>query len=355
MLHYQENSISQVFNKLCKDLCDSSKYLENSSDSSVNSQLTRDLGHVSFCVKNPKEFFILDERRKTNPYQTVFETIWVLSNTGLLDPLLHFIPSAKNWSDDGETWGGYYGRLFSLTGLNRKNVCVNVNQIKNVIQILTNDRNSRQAVTSIFIPTKELPVASITKDYVCNTTQYYRIINDELHFTLCNRSNDVWFGLSATNFVEFSIIQQLVAFYTNSKVGSYNFITQSMHLYERHFDKAQLVAHFEQKDSYLECEALKFPLHFDNLELLSREIVILNFDLQKELDYEFQRSIFLNEVRKIKENYQEECLDLISMMLHTLTYKRPQILKIWEDNFNYNQLPKAYLEAVKIFDKKESE
>src|SRR5262245_47697345 len=76
------------------------------------------------------------------PYSCLGELLWYLSRDNKLDFIAHYIPEYKDESEDGETvYSGYGPRLFTLDG---------VNQVQNVINLLTKKPTSRRAVIQLF-------------------------------------------------------------------------------------------------------------------------------------------------------------------------------------------------------------
>jgi hypothetical protein len=81
--------------------------------------------------------------RKSNIFQLVGETIWVLSGSGKVTGYLEtLMPRAPQYSDDGVVWRAAYGpRLFAY------------NQLTDVIKFFERDgKMTRRAVVSIFFP-----------------------------------------------------------------------------------------------------------------------------------------------------------------------------------------------------------
>src|SRR5260221_7848162 len=76
------------------------------------------------------------------PYSCLGELCWYLAKTNKLDFISYYLPAYKKSADDGEIFGGYGPRLLNWRG--------QINQIANIIQLLRDKPDSRQAVIQIF-------------------------------------------------------------------------------------------------------------------------------------------------------------------------------------------------------------
>src|SRR6185369_6985003 len=62
----------------------------------------------------------------------------------------------------------------------------------------------------------------------------------DLHVSV--RSNDVMWGWSGINVFEWSTLLEMVAGMTQLRVGSLHFSVSSFHLYEQHYERAELIS-----------------------------------------------------------------------------------------------------------------
>jgi thymidylate synthase len=177
-------------------------------------------------IECPLERVILHPHRKNNTFAAIAETMWVLAGRNDIAYLGHYLPRAKNFSDDGRTWRGGYGpRLRNWRG---------TDQIKNVIDLLNFDRATRRAVMVIFDP--ELDFID-SKDIPCNNWIHFIIREDKLHMNVSLRSNDAIWGFSGINTFEWSYLHEMMAFWTNSKVGKLSYFVGSFHVYKRYLER----------------------------------------------------------------------------------------------------------------------
>ena len=68
-------------------------------------------------------------------------------------------------------------------------------------------------------------------DVPCNTHIYFDTIDGNLNMTVCNRSNDVWWGAHGANAVHFSFLLEYVASMTGLPMGVYRQFSNNYHVY----------------------------------------------------------------------------------------------------------------------------
>lgn len=154
------------------------------------------------------------------------ELLWILAGSNRLDFIQHYIPSYNEFSDDKKTIYGAYGpRLFGQTPND---------QISRVIQLLKDKRDSRQAVLQLFDRADTLEPH---KDVPCTCTLQFLVRDSRLHLLTSMRSNDAWLGLPHDVFT-FTMIQELIARSVGIELGEYKHSVGSLHLYDKHHDKA---------------------------------------------------------------------------------------------------------------------
>ena len=134
-----------------------------------------------------------------------------------------------DYSDDGKTWRGGYGPRIRGTGDNP------IDQIAHVLDTLLADPLSRRAVVAIYDPRQDIPAG---KDVPCNDFLQFQSRNGALHMTVTVRSNDLMWGWSGINAFEWSALQEIMAHLLGITVGTLTFNIGSLHLYDRHWNKA---------------------------------------------------------------------------------------------------------------------
>jgi len=177
-----------------------------------------------FTVARPEERVLFNPKRMANPYLHVMETVWMLAGDNEVDFLLTFSKQMEAYANGGVINGAYGHRWRNHFGRD---------QIKGVVKELTEDLNSRQAVIGMYDPAVDHH--RHWNDRPCNTHIYFRADGGELDMTVCNRSNDVVWGMCGANAVHMTYLQELVARALGMEVGFYNVMTNNLHIYEHHW------------------------------------------------------------------------------------------------------------------------
>lgn len=194
----------------------------------VRGHLTREVVGRAFTILDPVERCVTTPGRLNSIAATVAETMWVLAGRNDLEFLTHYLPRAADFSDDGTTWRAGYGpRLRNWSG---------VDQLAAVRELLLADPRSRRAVMNLFDPAVDF---APSRDVPCNNWLHFLRRDDVLDMSIAVRSNDIIWGFSGINTFEWSVIHELLARWTGSRVGPQNWFVSSMHVYERHFTRAR--------------------------------------------------------------------------------------------------------------------
>lgn len=196
---------------------------------------TMELLHQQIVLERPWRREVLVPGRRANIVAQIAETMWVLAGRNDVEFLGHYLPRAKDFSDDGVTWRGGYGpRLRRWTDFSTSSQ-EEVDQIKHIVDLLRGDPLTRRAVVSIYDPARDtLP----GKDIPCNDFLSFISRNGRLDLSVFVRSNDLVWGWSGINAFEWSALQEIVAGLLGMEVGSLVFNTTSLHVYDRHWQKA---------------------------------------------------------------------------------------------------------------------
>lgn len=233
------------------------------------------LNHV-VEIERPLERCFIWPHRNDNIFTKIAETMWVLAGRNDLEFLTHYLPQAPTWSDDGKTWRAGYGpRLREWEGTDNKimsaedyskskDICVSyTDQIKQIVELLRDDPDTRRAVMTIYDPAKDF--WRYSKDIPCNNWIHFIIRDNKLHMNVAVRSQDAIWGLSGINTFEWSVLHQMMAFWVGVEIGSYTQFVTSLHVYERHFEKMeQLISNIDMPDATIyEQEYEILPLNFN--------------------------------------------------------------------------------------------
>ncbi|MNW33716.1 Thymidylate synthase [compost metagenome] len=197
----------------------------------VRSQEVCEVISYTIRIEKPLERVYVIPYRNNNIFSTIAETMWDLAGRNDLDFLMRYLKRANNFSDDGSKWRAGYGpRLRNWGG---------VDQINEVVRILTNDRSSRRAVMNLF------DVETDYGDYIdvpCNNWLHFIIRNNFIELSVALRSNDIMWGFSGINTFRWSVLHEMIAYWTNSEVGRQFHYMASFHLYNRHYKRAKEIS-----------------------------------------------------------------------------------------------------------------
>jgi len=174
-----------------------------------------------FYIENPLDNEISTIWRNWKKDYAQYEWEWYLSGN----------PNAKEISKKAVIWKNHMdekGNVRSNYGWQ----WLRENQLQKIIDKLNNNKNTRQAVLSIY-DGKEINTYKF--DTPCTLSIHFQIIENKLCMTVNMRSNDLWFGFCNDQYC-FSKLQEIVAQKLNIKIGWYYHFVNNLHLYERHFN-----------------------------------------------------------------------------------------------------------------------
>lgn len=175
---------------------------------------------------NPRERVCFVKDRDANPFFHLFESLWILAGRNDVEWLAQFNSQMREYSDDGKIFHGAYGRRLRRT---RSSCATDHDQIREVIDLLHREPDTRRAVLTIWDPVLDLNENS--KDIPCNDMIFLKMRQGELNMTVCNRSNDMIWGAYGANVVQFSMLQEYIANKLGAVVGMYHQVSDSFHVY----------------------------------------------------------------------------------------------------------------------------
>lgn len=200
----------------------------------------RSLEDTTLILTDPTNRHINLDWRKSNIFQIVAETLWVLAGEEKLEPYLSFfLPRAHNYSDDGVKWHDAYGPRIIDPEFG--------GQLQDALELLLANRNERRAMVSIYDPNKDsksaLAAKGVTapKGVPCNNTMWFWIRGDKLKAKVAQRSGDIFYGTGSINLFEFTMIQELMQLLYNANIqpnekevglGEYRHNVINLHYYE---------------------------------------------------------------------------------------------------------------------------
>lgn len=184
---------------------------------------TKELLNYGFTLEDPLTCILKSKTRNLNYAFMVAEWLWILYGREDLKFISRFNINIANYSDDGKTLNGAYGPRFN-------------EQLKYVVDTLSKDHDSRQAVMTIWSKNPK-----VSKDIPCTLNLQFLIREKKLHLIVNMRSNDAFLGLPYDVFT-FCQLLNVLSSMLGVGIGSYHHNAGSMHLYKQHFKLAGKIA-----------------------------------------------------------------------------------------------------------------
>jgi len=163
--------------------------------------------------------------RDSNPFFSVFESLWMLAGRNDTKFVTEFVKNMQNYSDDGITLNGAYGHRWRHH--------FGFDQIQWAVDELTKDPGSRRVNIQMWDPFRDPQLLRTTGslDVPCNTNLYLELQDGQLNMLVANRSNDLIWGAYGANLVHFSLFQQYIAQALQCKTGVYTQMSRNAHIY----------------------------------------------------------------------------------------------------------------------------
>lgn len=203
-------------------------------------------GHETLEVLNHSSIIGMSQptvgsiKRRLSYTHMANEALWILSGDSRLSTISKTAPSYEKYSDDGIFLQGAYGPIV-------------VSQMRYVVETLTEDPESRQAVMSLWRPNPRK-----SRDIPCTVSMQFLIRDLKLHCVTNMRSSDAWLGFPYDVFCFTMISQMLLLMMGSNSIGLGRLFLNvgSQHLYEKDREKAILCLNevvdlkFEPMSSY---------------------------------------------------------------------------------------------------------
>jgi len=289
--------------------------VENGQDVEVRGKKTKELLSCHISIANPLQLCYFVPFRKDNIFARIAETLWVLQGRNDIEWLSYYLPRAKDYSDDGNTWRAGYGKRLRRWQLDSGDpifggsILDEYDQLSVAIKKLQINPYTRQAVMSIWRPDED---NKSSLDIPCNNWLHFILrdfgITRFAFLLVAQRSADIFWGWSNINAFEWSILLQMMAFWTNSEVGKIDWLVTSMHMYEHHYETANKILETYPK-TYSSSDINFVPPKF------STEFDLLTSKLQKLMQVE---TIFRNSVPDDVPTHEWTGDDLLDTFLHML-------------------------------------
>jgi hypothetical protein len=162
-------------------------------------------------------------------------------------------------------------------------------QLKIIIDQLKRKPESRRCVLSIWNVEDDLLKIDTTKDACCNTHAYFSIRTKDttteankvyrthipvLDMTVCNRSNDLIWGLLGANTVHFGFLLEYMAACIGVEVGVQTHFTNNLHVYTERYKPNEWLVDLEPNHyAHPRTAPLRFVSLVYDPETFDREVV----------------------------------------------------------------------------------
>ena len=186
---------------------------------------TKALFNVGFYITDPMDNKIINRERSWKPEYADAEWKWYLSednSIGKLGEIYGTIPQI--WYKMADAAGKVNSNYGWQWGRN--------NQIDYIVDLLKNNKDTRQAAISIY-DAKECD--TYINDTPCTYAVQFTILNGRLDMAVVMRSNDLWYGFCNDQYC-FSMLQKMIADELKIEIGTYYHFAHNMHLYNNKID-----------------------------------------------------------------------------------------------------------------------
>lgn len=191
---------------------------------------TRELLRAAITIQDPRQRWVYSRYPVISPAFALAEVIWIMAGRNDAAILNYFNKRLAEYAGATPEYHGAYGyrlrRHFD-----------GIDQLKRAYSTLKHQPNSRQVVLQIWDPRQDLPRKDGTpaaEDIPCNVLALLNIREGRLEWTQIIRSNDIFLGLPH-NLVQFTFLHEIMAGWLEVDLGSYNQLSNSLHLYEEHY------------------------------------------------------------------------------------------------------------------------
>lgn len=215
----------------------------NQYESAPRNQKVKEIIGATFTITNPRARIPAVVGRKFGLTYLAAELVWYLSANNETEWISKYSSFWSDISDDGKTANSAYGaRLFAHHPAIADRRFV---QWDYIVNELRRDPDSRRAVMHLRTPNDSIDAKL---DVPCTLALQFFIREGKLHQVVHMRSSDVIFGI-AYDVPAFTVFQEILANELNVELGTYTHVSNSLHIYERHFDLARKILKPENVES----------------------------------------------------------------------------------------------------------
>lgn len=182
---------------------------------------------------NLDDGFPLLTTKKLHLKSIIYELLWFLKgDTNVKYLQEHGVRIWNEWADENGDLGPVYGHQWRSWPDGKGGA---IDQIKNVIETIKNNPNSRRMIVTAWNPAEVDQMALPP----CHCLFQFYVANGRLSLQLYQRSADTFLGVPF-NIASYALLLLMMAQVTGLKAGDFIHTTGDTHLYLNHIDQAKL-------------------------------------------------------------------------------------------------------------------
>ena len=191
---------------------------------------TKEILHAAISISDPRQRWVVSREPPINIAFALVEVVWIMTGRRDLEFLTYWNSELPKYVGPGPDLHGAYGyRLRHHFG---------IDQLDRAYQALKHNPDGRQVVLQLWDPRIDVPQFDgkpVDQDVPCNTSAMLKIRDGKLEWMQVLRSNDMFLGVPH-NLVQFTSVQEVMAGWLEVECGSYNQISDSLHVYDRDWE-----------------------------------------------------------------------------------------------------------------------
>ena len=248
--------------------------------------LTNELLHVALSIEYPRQRWVTSRLPAINFPFALAEVVWIMSGRRDLKFLQFWNRGLSKYVGPGPEIHGAYGH--------RVRTHLGIDQLKRAYEILAHNSESRQVVLQYWdshIDSAREDGTPSAPDIPCNIASMLKVRAGKLEWTQIVRSHDLFLGVPY-NFVQFTLMQEVLAGWLGIECGSFSQYSDSLHVYHR---DAMNVALSLGSKSY------KAPANTDCLQLPFEESTLVFGELERRIEMMIDPKVNPSEIYKTFE------------------------------------------------------
>ncbi|TPK96609.1 thymidylate synthase [Mesorhizobium sp. B2-4-12] len=194
---------------------------------------TKELLGIGFVLTEPRARILTSETRRWSLPLALGELCWHLRGSNDVASLAYYTKAWEKCSDDGiSIAGSCYGKKLFATSPTGDSTW------KRLANVLRTDPDSRRAAVSFLSESDDL---TQSRDISCVSSIQFALRSGKLDMMTVMRSNDAFLGLPYDVFL-FTFLQECMSLELGCPLGEYQHFAMSLHLYEKHLDRAKIIS-----------------------------------------------------------------------------------------------------------------